>query len=128
MIPSTIMYRSFVRTIQFVPIGLALCLARPANAQLTVAPQSDLQALATTIAGTGVSISNPVITCHTDGYGTFTSTGTNLDLSEGVLLTSGTINNAIGPNNAANKTFQAGTSGNALLDVVTGRSTRDAWL
>lgn len=128
MIPSTIMYRSFVRTIQFVPIGLALCLARPANAQLTVAPQSDLQALATTIAGTGVSISNPVITCHTDGYGTFTSTGTNLDLSEGVLLTSGTINNAIGPNNAANKTFQAGTSGNALLDVVTGRSTRDACL
>ncbi|MCB0766404.1 MAG: choice-of-anchor L domain-containing protein, partial [Flavobacteriales bacterium] len=125
---STFMFRNAHNLIQGVFAALAVVCLHPASAQLTVAPQTDLQALATSIAGTGVSISNPVINCHSEGYGTFTYTGNVLGLPEGVLLTSGRINNAVGPNNAENKTFEANTSGNSLLNVVTGRTTRDACL
>lgn len=109
-------------------LGLFSTVAPDASAQLTVAPQTDLQELATTIAGTGVTISNPVINCHANGYGTFAYSGNVLGLPEGVLLTSGTISNAIGPNSAENTSFQAQTSGNSMLNVVTGRTTRDACL
>jgi len=99
-----------------------------AQAQLSVSPESDLQQLARTITGPGVSISNPVINCHTQGYGTFEYQGSSLGINEGVLLTSGKITDAIGPNNVENKTFEQGTGGNSILNVVTGRSTRDACL
>ncbi|MBK7621003.1 MAG: choice-of-anchor L domain-containing protein [Flavobacteriales bacterium] len=55
-------------------------------------------------------------------------TGSVLGISEGVLLTSGRITETIGPNDVENKSFQQGTNGNALLDVVTGRNTKDACL
>ncbi|MBS1941555.1 MAG: choice-of-anchor L domain-containing protein, partial [Bacteroidetes bacterium] len=97
-----------------------------AFAQLTVSPQTDLEQLARTITGPGVSISNPQVTCHADGFGEFTYTGSLLGIDQGVLLTSGTITNAIGPNNVANKTFQQQTGGDPLLDMVTGRTTKDA--
>ena len=96
------------------------------NAQLTVSSQTDLQQLAQAITGDGVLIQNPVMTCHQDGYGEFTYTGALLGIEEGVLLTSGTIGNAVGPNDVENKTFQQQTSGSPILDVVTGRTTRDA--
>ena len=99
-----------------------------ASAQLTVAPQNNLQQLARTITGSGVSISNPVINCHTQGYGTFEYQGSSLGINEGVLLTSGRITDAIGPNNVENKSFEQGTGGNSILNVVTGRNTRDACL
>ncbi len=98
------------------------------HAQLTVSPQTDLQSLARTITGPGVQISNPSITCHAEGYGEFAYTGSVLGISEGVLLTSGRISETIGPNDVENKSFQQGTNGNTLLNVVTGRTTRDACL
>ncbi|HRD51725.1 MAG TPA: choice-of-anchor L domain-containing protein, partial [Flavobacteriales bacterium] len=107
--------------------GISLS-ALSVNAQLSVAPQTDLQALAQAISGPGVRISNPVINCHVQGYGEFSYSGNLLGLESGVILTSGRITEAIGPNDVANKTFQQGTSGNALLNTVTGRTTRDACL
>ena len=98
-----------------------------AYAQLTVAPQTDLQELARAISGRGVQISAPVIDCHPLGYGEFNYTGSNLGgIQEGVLLTTGTIANAVGPNNVTNRTFEQGTPGNSLLNTVTGRTTFDA--
>ncbi len=98
-----------------------------AQAQLTVSPQTDLQELARAITGPGVQIADPVIHCHTSGFGEFTYTGSVLGgVTDGVLLTTGTINNAIGPNNVENRTFEQGTPGNALLNTVTGRTTYDA--
>lgn len=99
-----------------------------ASAQLTVSPQSDLTQLASSITGDGVQISNPVINCHTEGYGEFTYSGNALGIQQGILLTSGRRNEAIGPNDVENKSFQQGTPGSPILDVVTGRSTRDACL
>lgn len=96
------------------------------HGQLSVSPQTDLQQLARSISGTGVQISNPIITCHAQGYGEFTYSGTQLGLESGVILTSGRITDAIGPNGVENKTYQQGTAGSALLNTVTGRTTFDA--
>ncbi|MBS1568484.1 MAG: choice-of-anchor L domain-containing protein [Bacteroidetes bacterium] len=101
-------------------------LGHTAFAQLSVSPQTDLQQLAQTITGPGVTISNPQVTCHADGFGEFTYAGSLLGIDQGVLLTSGTIANAIGPNDVANKTFQQQAAGDPLLDMVTGRTTKDA--
>ncbi len=67
-----------------------------------------------------------MIDCHADGFGEFSYTGSLLDINEGIILTSGTIENAIGPNNVSNRSFQQYRPGSALLDVVTGRTTHDA--
>jgi gliding motility-associated-like protein len=105
-------------------VGLAFMAT--AQAQLAVSPQADIASLAASITGPGVRISNPTIDCHAQGYGEFSYTGSVLGLNEGVLLTSGRIVNAVGPNNASNRTFEQGTAGNALLNTVTGRTTYDA--
>jgi gliding motility-associated-like protein len=97
-----------------------------AQAQLVVNSQTDLQTLALDIAGPGVTISNPQINCPSQGYGEFQYSGSLLGIDEGVLLTSGKIVNAIGPNNSASTTSQQYTSGNGILNIVTGRTTYDA--
>lgn len=121
-----LLQRLWANTTRKAAIGLTLLMGAPVTAQLTVSPQTDLQELARTISGPGVQIANPVIDCHGSGYGEFTYAGQVLGLSSGVLLTSGNIANAVGPNTVENRTFQAQTPGNALLNTVTGRTTYDA--
>lgn len=94
-------------------------------AQLTVAPQPSATQLAAAIAGPGVTISNPTVVCHPQGYGEFTYTGSTLGLEEGVLLTSGALTNALGPNNNGSAAFNAQRTGSPILDIVTGRNTFD---
>ncbi|MCB0764994.1 MAG: choice-of-anchor L domain-containing protein, partial [Flavobacteriales bacterium] len=96
------------------------------SAQLSVGPQTDLQQLAESISGPGVRILAPTIDCHSEGYGEFAYTGGLLGVDQGVLLTSGRITNAIGPNNQENRTFEQNRPGNAILNTVTGRTTYDA--
>ena len=67
--------------------------------QLNVFPNGNASALANTIVGNNITISNPVLNCGSGGAGTFTASSTNLGLSSGILLTTGTVVNAIGPNN-----------------------------
>ncbi|MDQ3099988.1 MAG: choice-of-anchor L domain-containing protein, partial [Bacteroidota bacterium] len=107
-------------------MGLLVLSSVPAFAQLTVTPQPDLQSLANSLEGSGVTIQNPIVICHAQGYGEFIYSGNALGANEGVLLTTGTINNAYGPNNVSNRTFQQNTAGDALLNVVTSRTTYDA--
>ena len=95
-------------------------------AQLTVTQQTDLQAMAQELAGPGVQILNPVVQCHANGYGEFTYSGNALGATEGVLLTTGRINYAIGPNNVTNRSFEQNTPGDPLLNIVTSRTTYDA--
>jgi gliding motility-associated-like protein len=106
--------------------ALCFALATTSSAQLTVSPQSNVQELAAAITGPGVRIANPTIDCNAQGFGEFDYTGTVLGFDAGVILTTGRISNAVGPNNAANRTFEQGTTGNALLNTVTGRTTFDA--
>lgn len=115
-----------VHVIKVTLVGVLLALAGRGQAQLTVSQQTDLQELARAISGPGVQIANPVISCHGDGYGQFAYTGSLLGIQEGVLLTSGRITNAVGPNNVENRTFEQNFPGNAILNTVTGRTTYDA--
>lgn len=114
------------RSIRVFAFLAALVISSFAAAQLTVSPQTDLQELARAITGPGVTISNPQIICHTQGYGEFQYTGSSLGIDEGILLTTGTMANAVGPNNVENTTFQQNTSGDPTLNLVTGRTTYDA--
>jgi gliding motility-associated-like protein len=95
-------------------------------AQLNVSVQNDLQALVDSLEGQGIRIENPVIECHDSGYGTFNYSGTALEVTEGVLLTSGSISNAVGPNTIQNSSFQQNTNGDGLLNATTNRGTFDA--
>ncbi|MEO8069294.1 MAG: choice-of-anchor L domain-containing protein [Flavobacteriales bacterium] len=109
---------------------LAACLvafACTVNAQLIVSTQTNLQQLAQSITGPGVQISNPAITCHSQGYGEFIYSGSALSVTDGLILTTGRMTDAPGPNNnGGSNWFAQNTAGDPLLDAVTGRSTRDA--
>jgi gliding motility-associated-like protein len=70
--------------------------------QLVIANQG---ASATTITssmiGPGLTVTNPVITCPNNAYGTFTGGGTtNLGIASGVLLTTGNVNTLAGNGSA----------------------------
>ncbi|MBL8001371.1 MAG: choice-of-anchor L domain-containing protein [Flavobacteriales bacterium] len=118
----------FQNTLRRSLTGSLIASALMASAQLTVSPQADLQQLAANITGPGVTISNPTITCHAQGFGVFSYTGTSLGADEGVVLTTGRITDAPGPNNNGGNSnwFAQNTAGDAVLNAVTGRTTMDA--
>ena len=96
------------------------------KAQLIISNGLTPAQLAQKIAGPGVKITNPVINCGANGYGSYTAAATNLGSNAGVILTTGVTANAVGPNNVGNKTTNAGTAGDPQLNTVTGRTTFDA--
>ena len=70
---------------------IALC-AYQCNAQITITPNQTATALAQSLVGAGVTISNPTINCAANGNGLFVVTppnATNLGLGSGIILTSG---------------------------------------
>ncbi len=77
-------------------------------AQLIVSNTLTPTQLAQLISGPGVQISNPVIHCGLNGYGKYNATSSNLNITEGLLLTTGKISNAIGPNDSTNTTWYFG--------------------
>ncbi len=70
------------------------------KAQLSVTASNNAQALAENLVGAGVAISNATLTCASNGAGLFDGSNSNIGLNGGVLLTTGTVQNAIGPNTA----------------------------
>ncbi|MEM6965194.1 MAG: choice-of-anchor L domain-containing protein [Bacteroidota bacterium] len=66
------------------------------------------------------------IICDQGQYGTFVGDGTDLGLSKGLILTSGSIDNAVGPNSTGSVTAVTGSGGDDDLDFLsslTGGST-----
>ncbi len=72
-----------------------------ASAQLVVDQNASIAAMQNLIEGTGLTISNFTITAgQNQQYGTFTYTPDGvLGLDQGIILSTGTCNQAIGPNN-----------------------------
>ncbi len=95
--------------------------------QLLVDNSLTPDSLAKLISGEGVQIFNAQIDCGVDGYGKYDASNTPLGIEEGLVLTTGTIFNAIGPNDVGNKTHyfppQDTPDGYPLLDNYTGRTT-----
>ena len=58
------------------------------------------------------------IICSEGAYGTFTADNTDLGLGKGLLLTSGTVQNAVGPNTGGGTTGANGTPGDDDLDYI----------
>lgn len=93
-------------------LTLCLLLAVLSRAQLTITPNNVATQLAQLIAGSGVTISNATLSCGANSSATFSYTGANLGLSNGVLLTTGDATTAAMPVN-----IQSGTSvGNNISD------------
>lgn len=81
----------------------AACILLSGNiwAQLQVTANNNANALLSSIIGQGVTVSNVTLNCPNGGAGTFTSgaNGSNLGISSGMMLTTGSATNAAGPNN-----------------------------
>lgn len=71
------------------------------NAQLQVTANNNATALANMLAGTGVTISNVTFNCTAGASGTFNGASSNVGIASGVLLTSGQVSVAPGPNNSS---------------------------
>jgi len=68
-------------------------------AQLQVTPNNNAAQLAQSLSGIGVVISNATMNCPAGACGTFNGTTSNLGITSGVLLTTGQVAEAVGPNN-----------------------------
>lgn len=102
-----------------------------AEAQLVVSnappyntPQNLVQNV---LLGTGVTASNFQYMGAASGIGFFDGQNSNLGLDSGLVLCSGDIINAVGPNNIGSQSTAANTPGNPLLDnLIPGFTTNDA--
>lgn len=76
--------------------------------------------------GQGVVATNITYTGFATAIGYFNGMNSNLGLDSGILITSGTIQNAMGPNTAAGQTANNNTPGFPLLNQLTTSPTLDA--
>jgi len=81
----------------------ALTMAAGSSAAMVVTPNTSATALASAIAGSGITISNAsLITATSTAAGTFNGASGAIGFNNGVLLTTGTVNCAVGPNLSTN--------------------------
>ncbi|MFY8137390.1 MAG: choice-of-anchor L domain-containing protein [Flavobacteriales bacterium] len=121
--------KSFYNKLQAVFVTILCLWAIQTNAQLQVNSSVTANALANQIVGTGVTISNVNLDCAPGAYGVFTNGNTtNIGLTNGVLLTTGSANDAIGPNTDGGTTVNnpSAYNGHSGLDPLTPWSIQDA--
>lgn len=104
--------------------GLSLSLSAQA---LVITPEDDGALLANTILGAGISISNVSYTGASGASGVFTGGhSTGLDINSGIILSSGSATNALGPNNEVGATTDSQAAGHDRLSEISGFPTYDA--
>lgn len=106
-------------------VGLLFCLSLPTKAQLLVTGGLTAEEIVEALVGNGVQVSNVNINCPDVAFGTFDGTFSNIGMEGGILLTSGDINNAPGPNTSGSTTTVNGFPGDVDLDNLVG-DTQDA--
>ena len=89
-------------------------------AQLTITPNSNATALSQMLTGSGVTISNVTKNCNTAASGTFTSTSTNLGLTQGVVLATGKVTSIPQPASSFASTALTGTGDPQLSTLTSG--------
>lgn len=106
------------------------CFSQRVFAQLTVSSApTTTQLVQNILLGPGVSASNITFTGTTTARGSFNCVGPcNVGIGNGVLLTSGAVTNAIGPNNATGSGFDNSSSSDVDLNGLhpTGTNAQDA--
>lgn len=108
----------------FLSIFSAALIYSSANAQLVVnnsAPYNNINYLVQNVLlGTGIQVSNVTYSGAPIAVGYFNGKNSNLNLDSGIVLTSGDIQNAVGPNNVSSQGTANGTPGDAQLEQMTG--------
>jgi hypothetical protein len=82
--------------------------------------------MATSLAGTGVTIQNVTYTGSNQASGIFTNGATTVGFSDGIILSSGKAADVVGPNTSASTTTNLGLPGDAQLTTLAGVATFDA--
>ena len=88
------------------------------QAQLYVDPNTSQNDLIQSIVGENVSISNVVLNCSSNAFGTFKGYSSNLGIDSGIILSTGNALGAIGPNNSGSTSGQNNYSGDADLNAI----------
>jgi len=96
------------------------------QAQLEVQGGFTPDELAQLLVGSGVVVFDATLQCGEQGAGVFDGEFTNVGMDGGIILTSGTIQNAEGPNNTGGISTIANTPGDIDLEIATGFPTNDA--
>lgn len=96
------------------------------HGQLSVQKGFTAQQLGNNLAGANINIINPSIVGDTSQYGLFNFTGTGLGLSSGVILSTGDINDAVGPNVNGGTSTAYNLPGDPDLAALAGFATQDA--
>lgn len=94
--------------------------------QLTVTSGVNATTLAQTLAGPGITVSNATLTGAPQAAGTFDGSASNIGVNSGVILCSGSVTLAPGPNNAGNAGQNNGQPGNSQLNSIANATTYDA--
>ncbi len=103
-----------------------MCVQQQAFAQLTVTGSLTATAMAQLLAGPGITISNATLTGAPDAGGSFDGTASNIGMPSGVILCTGPVTIAPGPNNAGSAGQDNGQLGNAQLNGLAGAGTFNA--
>ena len=97
------------------------------DAQLTVSNTlTPVQLVQQVLLGAGINAFNITYTGDTGAIGSFNGVSSNIGLAGGVLLTSGKIWNAPGPNNSCSATGCNSTAGDSMLNTIISGTTYDA--
>jgi gliding motility-associated-like protein len=108
-------------------ITYALLIGIPCRAQLQIDSSFTPQQLVDSVLlGPGVVAFNVAYTGHPRAVGFFDGTNSNIGLDSGIILTSGQIGNAVGPNNSTFCTSINSTQGDSALTAIAGQPTLDA--
>lgn len=96
------------------------------QAQITVVDGPDIADVLQELLGDGVTISNITIDCRRSAYGSYVSTDPSLALTSGLLITSGSADDAVGPNNSGSTGTNNNFPGDPDLTALAGLNTFDA--
>lgn len=117
------LYSSFFALVLISIIGLEEAKADTLFVSSSITPEQMVQEI---LIGGGVITSNIEYTGNNVSRGKFWGGPGNIGIEEGIILTSGNVNKAPGPNNAGNAGFDAGEPGDSDLNAISGTSTFDA--
>lgn len=93
----------------------------------SVTVSTDANALANALLGTGISVTSASLTGGPTAAGSFTDFGgTGIGIDEGVILSTGNVEDALGPNTDDATTTNFGLAGDADLTALIGDDTNDA--
>lgn len=120
------MMKNYKKVLAFVLLASCTFFFQNIQAQLEVTGGFTGEELAEILVGNGVMIDNVVFTCPEGAAGAFNGEFTSLGMDEGIVLTSGSINNAVGPNDNGGESTDNLSGGDFDLDLIASFGTNDA--